>query len=166
VKTITVDTGLNIGVAYWLRKQSQPTWTKCIKPKVRIGKHPVTWQKQAAQVGREFRSLLSMMGGVECAIVEYPEFMQGTTGRAAAETGSLVKLSMIAGMAVWLIGDAIGHGNVKLIAPARWKGQLSKGIAKERIENFLPKYPIKGLTSHEIDAIGIGLWHFGYLFQG
>jgi hypothetical protein len=90
-------------------------------------------------------------------ILELPTFMQSSaTGRVAASTNSLVKLSMLVG------AIHTTFGRTELITPQRWKGQLKKKNVEDRIRRRIPKTVARlEPRTHAWDAIGLGLYYLG-----
>jgi len=95
------------------------------------------------------------------ASIEFPEFMEGVRGYAAAREESVTKLAFMVGVIsekLWRLGT-----EVKLIRPHEWKGQLTKHAVEARIIRRLPEIKEKmNPRSHQWDAIGIGLYAKGH----
>jgi hypothetical protein len=81
-------------------------------------------------------------------------------GAAAVSTrsGAVVKLAVMSGL---ICGNLHYKYKCDLIpVPVNtWKGQLPKEICNRRVEAIMNFKP--GKTTHELDAIGIGLWTLG-----
>ncbi len=112
---------------------------------------------------------------VEEAWMELPAFMEGGSGvgMAAARKGDLVKL-------VALFGSIAGRcfqttrspycfnaltAKLNPVGVAEWKGQLPKDVCNERVLKRMKKFPgwkPTTKTTHELDAVGIGLWAKGF----
>lgn len=91
--------------------------------------------------------------------VEHPQFF--ARAGATNASGALVSLSMAAGAALSaVVGVPETH---PLLVPLQWKGNLPKELCCKRILERLRRdercrfYQLKTKTTHEIDAIGIGL---------
>lgn len=95
--------------------------------------------------------------------VEQPAFMETAgKGLSAARDGDLVTLSALFGM----IAGRLTDGRANLFCPviiSTWKGSMSKDITATRVKNKLPSWKPATGTSHEIDAVGIGLHCKGHL---
>jgi hypothetical protein len=94
-------------------------------------------------------------------IVECPQFFEGGRGLAAARDGDLVSLSILAGaiLAVATRKSESGH----LVTVNEWKGNMSKELTRERVSSKLPDYRLRTNTTHESDAVGLGLYVKGIL---
>lgn len=91
---------------------------------------------------------------------ELPQFIQGRYEVNAS--GDLVKLCIVAGV----IAGRLHRAHVKPIRIVDWKGQLSKEKTKERVAQILlgvmpGGYRLSSTTTHEVDAVGIGLYIIG-----
>jgi len=89
-------------------------------------------------------------------VTEIPQHF-GVGGYLARESGSILKLTFIAGM-IYNITD-----NVVSYEPNQWKGQLPKDVVARRLQKLYPKEELfdsktkKFILDHNIvDAIGIG----------
>jgi hypothetical protein len=96
--------------------------------------------------------------------IELPKFYESAgAGLSAARDGDLVKLSILVGM---IIGAAAAPGGGTMhcvpVPIADWKGQMDKDLCAQRIKKRLPKFVPKTKLSHEMDAVGIGLFVKGW----
>jgi hypothetical protein len=87
-------------------------------------------------------------------------------GHVADLRGDIVKLTTLCGFINNFFYSALGCA----VVPVRivdWKGQLPKEVTKMRVERYLKKYAAHSVTgkktSHEYDAIGIGMHKIGVL---
>lgn len=91
-------------------------------------------------------------------VIERPSFFQSSKGGVAARSGSLVKLSILVGM---IIG-VLGRQKTTLVDISSWKGNVPKDIMIPRIIKMLRPDEAKLLdgkkASHVYDAVGIGLY--------
>lgn len=89
---------------------------------------------------------------------ELPQFIQSRYEVNAS--GDLVKLTICAGM---IAGRMMQRAVIKPIRIIDWKGQLDKKLTLARIKVALTKRGSKlaGTTTHEADAVGIGLYLLG-----
>ncbi len=90
--------------------------------------------------------------------------MEGGKGMVTARSGSLVKLISLYGA---ILGASSGPGSFQFVPVhiADWKGQCPKDIIKHRVLKRLSPLgwqPTTG-TTHEMDAVGIGLYIKGHL---
>ncbi len=109
---------------------------------------------------------------VEEAWMELPAFMEGGSGvgMAAARKGDLVKLvamfGSIAGRCFQVTRSPyVFNGWSATLHPvdvAEWKGQLPKDICHKRILKRLPGWSPSTNTTHELDAVGVGLFAKGF----
>ena len=99
-----------------------------------------------------------MEHGCDKAFYELPQFIQGRYEVNAS--GDLVKLCICAGM---IAGRLSASCNLKPIRIIDWKGQLSKELTLARVKLALSKRgaTLAGTTTHEADAVGIGLYLLG-----
>ena len=80
-----------------------------------------------------------------------------------AARGDLVKLSIFVGMLCYRARLLVGPENVFFVPVNQWKGQLSKELVELRIKKFYASRNFHAkFTSHEWDAVGIGLHVLGY----
>lgn len=119
-----------------------------------------SWHYSVRQMQLGLRAL-SYTYHITDVVVEEMQIMGGTGGFATART-SLMGLAGTVGMwASW----AYQHGYKFHLAPIpKWKGQMKKQTVAKRIRKILSKSEVDILsknTSHDWDAVGIGLW-----FQG
>lgn len=80
-----------------------------------------------------------------------------------ARRGDLVKLVMVVGSIVGILST--GCYEIILIPVNRWKGQLPKDVVNKRVERFYGSNNCKGFKTHAWDAVGIGLYYKGEMFQ-
>lgn len=104
--------------------------------------------------------MLAQQHLVHEVVIEQPQFFEGGKGIVAARDGDLVILSIMVGAIMGRLcdGSTIGH----LVPVNVWKGQLKKEECERRIRARLQGWSPKTTTSHEIDAVGIGLWAKGH----
>lgn len=94
-------------------------------------------------------------------LVEWPTFFDSAGGRAAAGSGSIVKLAFGIGQ-IALMVDAYG-GRFVPVNVNKWKGQMPKNLVIKRIKKRLTSSRLEYLLpeSHAWDSIGIGLYYRG-----
>ena len=93
---------------------------------------------------------------------ELPQFMEAGKGLAAARDGDLVKLTTVFGAVM----GKLCNNQSSIFCPVpimEWKGNMPKDILEPRIRAKLPKWRPKTDKSHEMDAVGIGLFVKGHL---
>jgi len=156
---LAIDPGLQMGYAYFPEGKKYPTRAGLIKPEARGEDFFVQLHSTIAQ----FASLLMKFSPRDTA-VEWPSYFGSLGGRAAAGSGSLVKLAFGIGKLAQ-ISEAYGSNFVP-VPVNKWKGQLSKKIVEKRIRKILPAARLKKLKPEKDvwDAIGIGLFMRG-LFE-
>ena len=147
---ITIDPGATgSGWAVW-----DMNW-KLLRNGVINPPRELEWETKAYYVVARLGDLVELFGCVE-GYIEYPAFFQTHGASGVASSGALVKLA-------WFVGLCCGAllpCTIKLVTVGQWKGQLPKEVVKGRIKRILPK--VKA-TSHDWDAIGIGLYLKGDL---
>lgn len=87
---------------------------------------------------------------------EYPAYFEKGRGAIAAAQGDLVKLACSVGAII----TACDFAEIPLtfVEVMKWKGTMSKHATKQRIIRRLSNVDLSGITSHEWDAVGIGLF--------
>ena len=150
---IAIDPGVELGWAFWPEGKLHPSACGLVKPKRKQKDFFSSMQSTVDQLD-------DLLDGYEPAVlaIEWPAYFDSVGGRAAAGSGSIVKL-------------AFGIGQIAQLAAAReiildavevmkWKGQLPKEVVIKRINKIIPAYQMDFLTptSHAYDAIGIGLY--------
>lgn len=92
----------------------------------------------------------------DVVVIEKPRVIGGAKGLAAAFSGDVVELAIMAGAMMVGAGEKRGE----FATPQDWKGSVPKGIMERRIRSIID---LNGARSHAIDAIGIALWRLGLL---
>lgn len=157
---VSIDPGVNgTGYALW-DEDRDLMYARTIHPLTKEKK----WALRARSISLAFHHALHCTGidGIDTVIIESPTLFGGAKGHAVAASGDLVKLAMITGMLL----EVCFNEKLKpiLTTPYEWKGQLPKSVCERRIRNRLgDAFPKERLSSHAIDAIGIGLWYQGGL---
>lgn len=155
---ITIDPGIGgTGVAVWdydyFGRLVPPIASTSFGGKVKNG-----WENSVAEISRQF-GIYVRLYMPEKIYFELPALMNSAVGHIASQKGDLVKLAIAAGA---IIGAAAftARTSFEAIPVATWKGQLPKAESTRRILERLPRGYFASYykpTSHEIDAIGIGL---------
>lgn len=155
MKSLTVDPGLTgTGWALWnnLEDGLGPVRTGTIQPQGSFLPYRLKrlFQAVAKIVARE---------RVKFVVVEWPLFYGTAKGRVSAETGDLIKLTAAAAT----VGAAAvaKFALVEHVTAPEWKGSLPKDVAKKWIQEEFPDFAKNLTTSHEYDAVGIGLFYKG-----
>lgn len=159
-KFASLDIGLDgTGYAVWDRSTflelQPPLYSGVITD---VGVSPgAPWWVRAETIRQTLFNELQRHGAI-CVYAEQPQFMEGGKGITSARKGDLIKLTTVFGMCATC---------AQLFVPvpvSEWKGQLSKKITDERIMKKLGKFGWKPTTktSHEMDAVGVGLFVKGY----
>lgn len=152
-KFLSVDPGLSgTGWAVWGPGQLPPLRSGSLSaPADR------DWLIRARWLGNEVRHLAESWG-VDYVVIEQPQFMESAgKGLIAAREGDLVKLSILVGVI------AAQHSHSVLVEVREWKGSMSKEVSHRRIRSKLPGWVPCTATSHEMDAVGIGLFAKGVM---
>jgi len=119
-----------------------------------IPERKLEWEAKAYAVAARLSELCVLFKCSE-GYIEYPAFFQAHGACGVANSGALVKLAWFVGLVCGTLPFA-----PKLVTVGNWKGQLPKKVVQQRILRILPK--VKA-TSHDWDAIGIGLFIKGDL---
>lgn len=153
---VTIDPGVEMGWAVW----SRANWaTKCapIETGV-ITRRAPQWGVAMRKAVRAMFKELDRFWIID-SFVEWPAFFESSKGYASAKSESLVKLACAVG---WIAGYLdIRDINNKFVSVGQWKGQLTKPAVERRIKGILGANACKGFTSHDWDAVGIGLYAQG-----
>ena len=149
ITRITIDPGATgSGWAVWNRE-----WD-LNRNGIIIPDKNLEWEAKAYFVAA---TLAKVVADFNCdeGYIEYPAFFQAHGACGVANSGALVKLA-------WFVGLVCGSLPFapRLITVGSWKGQLPKKVVISRIKRILPD--VKA-TSHDWDAIGIGLFLKGDL---
>ncbi len=109
------------------------------------------WTEKALSVALKIHSLFCSFD-VDKYIIEMPTTWYTPRGQVAKDSGGIQKL-------YYMCGLIVGHFPEKceLITPQQWKGQTPKYVTYKQISKIYPKLTL--LTTHECDAIGLGLWY-------
>lgn len=166
---MSIDPGLNgTGWAVWDRAKAE----ELVKP-IASGAVPPTNQESPLASRCNWicvaLQMLCHQHAVNELVIEQPIFMEGSSkGMAAARDGDLVTLSILTGAIagnMWKVknGASITYGFATYFVPVnQWKGNLSKDLCLERVKRQLPKWRSSSNTTHEADAVGIGLYAKGF----
>jgi hypothetical protein len=127
-------------------------------------KHP--WWTECKIIAELIRNQMQHYGcfGV---YIELPKFFESAgAGMSAARDGDLVRLSVLTGMIFGACSSQMLVSSIVPVAITDWKGQLPKEMCNDRVVKKLrtvyPKWKPSTNTTHELDAIGIGLFVKGW----
>lgn len=151
----TVDPGTkSVGMAVW-----SPAWVKrpteapLFTELVRATKHS-DWLNRSREIGWKIGQYFRYYK-VKQAYIELPMFFgESAGGYAAAATGSLVKLSLGAGV---IVGSFPEDVEAVPISVTEWKGQLPKSVVELRVRQVLGAAACAGFEADVWDAVGMGL---------
>lgn len=148
---ITIDPGISgTGYAIW-----DSRW-KLLHHGVLLPPASLLWELKAYNLIEQLLGLVTSNSCVE-GYIEMPQLFQSAGGLVTANSGALVKLSWFVGM---VCGGLRPHCPLRPVEVNQWKGQLPKEVVIRRIQRVLPSCKA---TSHDWDAIGIGLYIKGDL---
>lgn len=140
---ITIDPGTNgCGYAIWDSKWNLSYYGV-------LSSSNKDWNIKRSEIAKKLKAKV-VNYGVTKGYIEEPAKFHGTFGNMVADRGDLVKLSIFVGYVEGFLG--IPMERIRVID---WKGQLPKDVVIKRINKILPKIRA---TSHDADAIGIGLY--------
>jgi Holliday junction resolvasome RuvABC endonuclease subunit len=96
-------------------------------------------------------------------LIEMPAFFQSSGGQLAAGSGALVKLTFLVGY----INAVLRRRRPQLVPVSQWKGNLPKHVVERRVKRILGEGTVERnkIKDHAMDAVGIGLWYFGYAMK-
>jgi len=116
------------------------------------------WFSRAADVAAQLAA--NVQEAEPCDIViELPIVYQSSAGRNAQHSGSIIKLGFLTGMLYGMARTRMGVGEIRCVTAPEWKGQLPHAIVVKRVVRIYPQMSEKGVTEHEIDAVGLGIFH-------
>lgn len=169
MKFLTLDPGLEgTGLALWRAernyKDNRGGWfrsenyelLKCLNLTSRCG----SWWDRGLDLCHQLDRVLEEENPLMC-FLEEPSYFDGQKGQMVARRGDLVKLCTVYGM-LYRTCDRNGGHEVVSVSIMRWKGQLPKHLVERRVRSRL-RLETRKYTSHEIDAIGIGLHVMGVI---
>lgn len=157
---MAIDPSINYcGVAIFDLKKKELIEADLVRP-AKIAIRDGEWYDKAFSVFTQIDALRKEHGVVAVAC-ELPDHWS-TAGFAARESGSITKLAFMCGLFYGMRNEV---QRFVFALPREWKGQLSKDVMKNRIEDHYvkktKKYSKKSwddLNHNIVDAIGIGHW--------
>lgn len=157
---LAVDPGIRgTGLALFDRGEKAPRLTSNICPI-----HSDTWGKRLHYVLTLYEEFLYQHKPGEVFIEQPEAWLNTKLGLMAARNGDLVKLAMITGALYWA---TVGFGaDCNTVLPSQWKGRKSKDDVHSVILRLIPTLQKPKRTTHELDAVGLGLYAKGYIKQG
>ncbi len=147
---LSIDPGVQTGWALW-----SSDWKLLSHGIIKAPNKVKEFDTRINIIGLELRAICRN-NFVKQVYMEYPAFFGSTAGRMVAGRGDLVKLTYMAGALQGYL-NSMGLW-VERIEVNRWKGSLPKDVVIKRIQKILPNCKA---TSHDADAIGIGLYAAG-----
>lgn len=157
ITLVAIDPGIRgTGVAFFAPQDPNPVHTFLLQPDA-----TQEWAERMAYICENLENLLHKYKPTQ-AIIEQPTFLRTSVGIAAAASGSLVKLAMIAGAIFHVCKDY--NCDTDTVLPIRWKGKRKKADTEKTIRLILPD--LRAKNHNVIDAVGLGLYHKGYLKGG
>lgn len=146
-KTLTVDPGLNTGLAYW-DGYNQPEWMKVERTTV----------SDLDDMADKF-GVVILNHDIERVTIENVSLWSGSfKSLTAAKTGALFTLARLIGRYELICYD---NGiDVELVDPRKWKGQLTNEALRSWIRD---KIDLDIENEHVLCAVGIGLFKMGVI---
>lgn len=164
MRLLAIDPGLQgTGIAIFKMGVPRPRHVTVLKP--RAGKYK-DWPDRVDDLVMQIRDL-AINSGVTHVISEMMEMHQSPRAMMMWKTGDLQRTVFLVGALYGCLMSA--HDDItlefKLTTPSEWKGQLPKSVTINRINKLLGKGVGQelGIETHAWDAVGIGLWHMGFL---
>ncbi len=164
---VTLDPGIDCGFAVWQGETwytgTLPVYAGVIKTDARS-----SWLTRFEGGLERLGDIFEDWFPLTYVVCEWPQFYNTAKGAAVAGRDDLGKLYAWVGGAI-----TVAHRESANFVPvnvAQWKGQLSKRVVCDRIEQTLGAGGVreiglsprkKGEGSHDWDAVGIGLWAKG-----
>ena len=108
---------------------------------------------------------LSVEYNVRHAVCEMMEMHQSPRAQMMWKSGDLQRTLFLVGSMHGQLTGSAGVVHFRVTPPSEWKGQLPKSVTINRINRLLGKgVGVElGIQTHAWDAVGIGLWHMGFL---
>lgn len=162
MRLIAVDPGLQgTGVAIFKVGQALPLHVDVIKST--IGRS-AEWIDRVESIVEQVYEL-SVEYNVRNAICEMMEMHQSPRAQMMWKSGDLQRTLFLVGSLHGQLTGMAGVVNFIVTPPSEWKGQLPKSVTINRINRLLGKGvgDKLGIHTHAWDAVGIGLWHMGFL---
>lgn len=158
---ITIDPGVELGYAMW-RAPLQVRTANLLAAPLAAGVitsdsgNDAGWWNHVVDVVNQLALACyhwtTHRGPIDRAVIEWPQFFKTRAGLAAANSGSLVKLSCAVGAIAQGIREIVPI--IQFVSVPEWKGQLPKEEVIDRIKRV---WPDLDCSSHAWDAVGIGL---------
>lgn len=150
VRLLAIDPGLN-GTAWALFRSGRFINSSTLRsPK------DCKWPDSLAWFGSQVRQIANT-NHADVVAIEWPEFHQSAGGMVVAKSGSLIKLTSLAGALYGFLNEF----PVELVPVRAWRGQVPEAVIKKRIRRRLGDEADRIKTVHEWDAVGIGLYWMG-----
>jgi len=151
---VTIDPGVNTGIALWVEKKLFAVYS------VRTKKDSIP--ERVIDLTSKLDSIV-LPFIIDKVIIESVAFYAtNNKSMVSAQRGDLFFLSYIIGAYIKTLSKYTD--NITLIPANRWKGQLTKEATLLRVKNSVDNFHVYNIkNNHEIDAVGIGLSHFGAL---
>jgi len=164
---ITCDPGLPGALAFWDIEQWEYAVSSIRKNPSIIPPSPLlgTFEFDGEKINTSYEDacgfalqcILSRLSGLSVVrfFYERPKVFSSYKSIAAAESGSISKLAFFTGRLHEFFNSNFSS-KVFPVDVIKWKGSLPKGVVHSRVEQVFGEKLT--LSSHEIDAIGIGLF--------
>lgn len=156
---MTIDPGLNgTGLAIW----DSSSFQKCKTPPypiktLVIKKNGSDWRQKVYFYSLNILRLAETYK-TDRVYIEDPQYFDSGKGQMVARKQDLKKLVYLVGyMDCMLSGSEI---EVNLVSIMKWKGQMPKDVIHRRVLKYLPDLQVR---SHDVDAVGIGLYILGVM---
>jgi len=163
---VTIDPNkLGCGVAVWNETESKLVEALYVECEASTGDktHYASDARLAWCVGEVKRKYDTPLSGRVHAIIERPRVYPGVSQK---DLNDLIDVACVGAAC------ATFFKSVDTVYPSEWKGTVKKRVMLERIrvkltaeEEKCVKWSNKSNNEDILDAIGIGLWHFGRLNQ-
>ena len=156
IRLLSIDPSINnLGMAIWDVGSKELLLYKLVHPE--IGHRQDEYKKSLSMLN-QLKTWIQVYG-VNRMMMEIPEHW-AVAGFAARETGSIAKLMFVCGLLYSLVQEL---EEVKLVTPRGWKGQLSKEVVANRLQDhYIPLgVDLTKIDANVADAIEMG--HF-YLY--
>lgn len=144
---LTIDPGVNIGMALFWKEHTKPIWTNCIQ-----ATQTNDWILNHQVVLNAFEVEIKSFKSIQHIYIEQPKFMESHMGMTAARSNSLFKLICVYGAMMYIMRRNSLAAIYEI--DTNWKGNLDKKKLADRIKR---KHNLE-FPDHVCDAVGLGLW--------
>lgn len=157
---LAIDPGLQgTGVAIWKGKTSTPILADVLTSR---GAESKEWIDRVNRIAIQVQEL-AIEHNVRHIVCEMMEMHMSARAQMMWKSGDFQRTLFLIG-AIYGVCESFIVG-FDVTPPSQWKGQLPKSVTIKRVRRILGDRTCErlGIDKHAWDAVGIGLWHMGYM---